>query len=291
MKPPDDTWQPSIGNHDEKFITETAKGTRNPKNLSASLPQNPSQISEMDDDEELETLILSQRQELMAASSVESDLDLAYRLQIQEAMAASLSDLPSSSSAPPPLPPSEEEIPSVISLQTLELDRFHQEKEDSQISQLERNRMVDGLRVRSHDEKLAREIDLMPEEEWEDWGDEFERPMAKGEERPVRVYFKGIESNETVKGRMVKLAGVGVAICDESDRVVLKISKPLPSAVNCREAVEVKALIEALDAVVGLGVKKIDVFVDYRALYCHVSAPKRFLDLALKLYLLLLLLH
>ncbi|ONK62435.1 uncharacterized protein A4U43_C07F3830 [Asparagus officinalis] len=111
----------------------------------------------------------------------------------------------------------------------------------------------------------------MPEEEWEDWGDEFERPMAKGEERPVRVYFKGIESNEMVKGRIVKLAGIGVAICDESDRVVLKISKPLPSAVNCREAVEVKALIEALDALVGLGVKKIDVFVDYRALYCHIT--------------------
>jgi len=227
------------------------------------------------DDAEFETLLLSQRQELMAARSAESDLDLAYHLQMQEAMAASLALQPSSSSAsspPPPHSPPIEEYASFISLQALELDRFHQEKEDTEICRREMDRIAADLRVRSHDEQFAREIVRLPDEDWEDFGDELQRPMKKGEERPLRIYFKGMESNEYVKGGLVQLAAVGVAICDERDRVVLKISKPLVGIVNCREAVEMKALIEAFNAVIGLGAKKVDVFLDYRTLYMHVSA-------------------
>lgn len=216
----------------------------------------------------------------MAARSAESDLDLAYRLQMEEAMAASLALEPSSSSsASPALVASQiEEYPSTISLQTPELDRFHQE---SRILLLKRiadrqkegrilllKRIADNLKVLSHDENFARE---MPDAEWEDYGDKFELPMKKGDERPFRVYFKGLNSKEVVNGETVLLAGIGVAISDDRNRIVLQFSKPVVEIVNSREALEIKALIEAFNAVVGLGVKKINVYVEFRVLFMHVS--------------------
>ncbi|MCI09279.1 IBR domain containing protein, partial [Trifolium medium] len=51
----------------------------------------------MDSTEDLHFLLTAQRHELTAAESMESDLDFAYRLQLQEALAASLTNHPSSS--------------------------------------------------------------------------------------------------------------------------------------------------------------------------------------------------
>lgn len=114
----------------------------------------------------------------------------------------------------------------------------------------------------------------MPEEDWEEYGDNYKRPIetaGKEEERPFRVYFKGMTSREAVRGQWALLAAVGVAVCDPEDRLVLKIQKPLFGDWTSRETVEAKALIEALVAVGTLGMKKVDLFFDYRTLHNHVT--------------------
>ncbi|XP_072996193.1 E3 ubiquitin-protein ligase RSL1 [Typha latifolia] len=226
----------------------------------------------MDDD--LDFVISDQHRELMAARAAESDLDLAFRLQMEEAMAASLSLLPSSSTTTATTETVEyvEKTDSslLLDFQALELDRFLQEKRDAEQSQSELRRLADDLRIRYHDEQFAREIESMPEEDWEEFGDNFEQPIEE-EELPFRLYFKGMLSSELVKGNWVQVAGIGVAVCDPQDNLVLKIQKPMSGAAGGREVVETKALIEGLNAVLSLGIKRVHVFFDYRILFNHVT--------------------
>eukprot|EP00262_Sarcandra_glabra_P016387 TRINITY_DN5329_c0_g1_i1.p1 TRINITY_DN5329_c0_g1~~TRINITY_DN5329_c0_g1_i1.p1 ORF type:complete len:550 (-),score=87.71 TRINITY_DN5329_c0_g1_i1:261-1910(-) len=225
------------------------------------------------DGDELQTLVSEQQKQLMAASDLESDLDLAFRLQLQEAMVASLIDQPSSSSSssttlPPPLPDSEDHISHIMKIQTLELDKFQQERKDREQSEAEMLRISEDLKRRIHDEKFAREINEMPEEDWEEFGDNFEKPMEAIEE-PFRLYFKGLVSQELVNGSVVSLSAIGVTVCDPRDKIVLKIQKPL-YGVTSRGVAETKALIEGLSAVISLDIKNIDVVFDYVPLYNHI---------------------
>lgn len=78
-------------------------------------------------------------------------------------------------------------------------------------------------------------------------------------------------SNDMVKGSLVQLASIGVAICDPKDNLILKIQKPVPAAGTSRQALEAKALIEGLNAAFSIGIKKVNVYFDFRTLYNHVS--------------------
>ncbi|KAI3687784.1 hypothetical protein L1987_81487 [Smallanthus sonchifolius] len=80
-----------------------------------------------DDIRELSRIAAEQRREFMAAGAVESDLELAYRLQLEEGMAASLAFQPSSSnsslqSPQPPPPISINDGVNLADIQTLEFD-------------------------------------------------------------------------------------------------------------------------------------------------------------------------
>lgn len=113
----------------------------------------------------------------------------------------------------------------------------------------------------------------MPEDEWEDWGDNFERPFGEGSSKSVttevfRVYFKGLVEKT---GPKHVLGGIGVAICDSSDRVLFELSKPLPESELNRHCVEFKALIEALNAAIALELKRVVFYCDYRPIYRFVS--------------------
>ncbi|XP_064941873.1 E3 ubiquitin-protein ligase RSL1-like [Musa acuminata AAA Group] len=258
-------------------------------------------MSEADD---LDILVSSQHRKLMAAAAAESDLEFAFRLQMEEAMTASLALHPShrpsssrpssstaaaatSSSALPPIiaasaggkvddDDDNEGLAQVMRLQALELERFHLERKDSDRCQEELRRIADDLRRCAHDERFAREILEMPEDEWEEYGDEFERPIEAArivDEPTFRLYFKGMASRVLVKDAWVHLAAIGVAVCDHKDNPVLKIQKPVPvsAAGTCREVLEAKALVEGLNAVISLGIKRLRVFCDYRTLYNHVK--------------------
>lgn len=238
-------------------------------------------------DDELEVLVLHHQHELMAAKTLESDLDLAFRLQMQEALTASLLPNPSSSSSnnlPSDLHlEGDENTFDLMHLQTLEFDRFQQERKDRDLCQSEMHRTAFDLKRRLHDHSFALEIHQMPDVDWDEHGDNFEKPIdaaagsssssagpALGE--PFRLYFKGMLSGHLVNGRTVPLAAIGVAVCDPLDNVLLKIQKPLPMVAEMSQAVaEMKALIEGLQAAVSLDIKNVDVFSDFLPLVNQVG--------------------
>lgn len=78
--------------------------------------------------------------------------------------------------------------------------------------------------------------------------------------------------NEEMVGNVRKtLGGIGVVICDSTNSPVFEIGKALAGVEISREVVEMKALIEGLDAAVTLGIKRVIVSCDDNSLYQYVS--------------------
>ncbi|KAK6235369.1 Ribonuclease H domain - like 10 [Theobroma cacao] len=243
------------------------------------------------DPEDLHSFISQQLHELMAAHRLESDLDLAFHLQLQEALSASLS-LHSSQPPPPPPPPRPSQNDSVISLTSQELSKLQQESLDHKHCLLETQKLKEDLKRQVHDEKFARQLAGIPEGQWAKWGDCFERPLGEGcskglqweetdsEDNDVdvsddgecefRIYFKGLIGEEKVKNVKSNLAGIGVAICDFRDNLIYEIKKPLVGVGLSKQAAELKALIEGLSAALSLGLNRVEVFCDYYPIYQYV---------------------
>ncbi|XP_030448035.1 E3 ubiquitin-protein ligase RSL1-like [Syzygium oleosum] len=248
-----------------------------------------------DDHHHLRSLVAEQHRELTAAQTLESDLDLAYRLQLEEALAASLSLLPSSSSsssAPPPralalAPPVDVASPSFASLQSDELSKFQRQLKDRELSETEARLVREDLHRRIHDQKVATEIMTIPDDDWDDWGDEFERPFGEGSSKDrrgggggsdgdvFRLYCKGLVSDERVEGQKCNtvLAGVGVAVCDFRGNLIFEVRKPLvgPGTSKSKVVVETKALVEGLNAALGLELKRIVFYCDYFPLFQFIT--------------------
>ncbi|XP_061359036.1 E3 ubiquitin-protein ligase RSL1 [Gastrolobium bilobum] len=230
----------------------------------------------MDLTEDLQCSLTEQRRELAAAESMESDLDFAFRLQMEEALAASQEGHPSSSSAAAAVVEEEPVVLKATTLQFEELTRLEREIKDREQSEIEMRKIREDLSRRIHDQKVANEILRIPEADWEQWGDNFEKPFGEGcssgskkgvidEGSVFRVYFKGLVSDESLKGEKLVLAGIGVAICDPSDNLILEISKPLVGNGTNKVAAEAKALIEAFNAAIFLDLKRVT--------YCCDSYP------------------
>lgn len=173
----------------------------------------------------------------------------------------------------------------VPSLQLEELARMEIEMKDREQSErVMREAKVDLSRL-IHDQKMAREILKFSEEDWDEWGDNFEKPFGEGsssssglksgsnigDDAVVRVYFKGLVSEETVRGEKVLLAGIGVAVCDLTDNLIFEISKSVVGNGTSKIAVELKALIEAFNAVIALDLSRVIYFGDYFPLFQFVS--------------------
>ncbi|XWS71332.1 hypothetical protein CRYUN_Cryun03dG0129200 [Craigia yunnanensis] len=251
-----------------------------------------------DDDDDLPSLLSQQHDDLMAAHSLESDLDLAFDLQLQEALSASLSLHTSQPQHPPsPLhqPPLQNDT--VFSLTSQELSKLQQESLDHKRCLLETQKLKEDLKRRVHDEKFARRIASIPEKQWVDWGDCFERPFGEGcstkqlrleetdsenegvddvsddddDECEFRIYFKGLISEEKLKNEKSNYAGIGVAICDFRDNLILEIKKPLIGVGLSKQAAELKALIEGLSAALSLELNRVEFCCDYYPVYQYVT--------------------
>lgn len=217
------------------------------------------------------------------AEAMDSDLDLAYRLQLQEALEASLAVHPFSSSADIEQPIVDDEgVLNAMSLQNEELARVECEIKDREQSQREMQKMREDVSRRIHDEKVAREISTMSETDWQQWGDNFEEPFDEGssssgrrEEGVVRVYLKGLVSEENVRGEKVVLSGLGVAICDLNDNLIFQVSKSVVGNGTSKVVAELKALIEAFDVALSLDLKRIIYYSDYPPLFQFVSLYER----------------
>nr|XP_043623152.1 uncharacterized protein LOC122594931 [Erigeron canadensis] len=134
--------------------------------------------------------------------------------------------------------------------------------------------MQDNLNRLIHDQVFAKQITEIPEREWRETGDWFEKPYgnANNNEEVFRVYSKGLVSEEMVMGTNVKMwfGGIGVAICDTRDCCVFEVWKSVGS--DCGgDVVEVKALLEALNVAVDLGLKRIQVYCDDGSVYGYLT--------------------
>ncbi|KAG6520269.1 hypothetical protein ZIOFF_017307 [Zingiber officinale] len=112
--------------------------------------------------------------------------------------------------------------------------------------------MTDDIRHCAHDERVARDIDKMPEDEWEEFRDHFERPIKNVqviEEPNFLLYFKGMVSEHLSNGRLVHLAAIAIAVCDPSGNLLLKIQKPVSigDVGTYRKVVEMATLIKGLN--------------------------------------------
>ncbi|XVF04976.1 hypothetical protein REPUB_Repub05bG0130100 [Reevesia pubescens] len=247
------------------------------------------------DDDHLHSLLSQQHDELMAAHSIELDLDLAFHLQLQEALSASLSLHTSQPPPPPPQsPPAPLQSDTFFSLTSQELSKLQQESLDHKRCLLETHKLKEDLKRRVHDEKFARKIARIPEELWAESGDCFERPFGEGcskelqldseydavvdvsdddddDECEFRIYFKGLISEEKVKNEKSNYAGIGVAICDLRDNLILEIKKPLIGVGLSKQAAELKALIEGLSAALSLELNRVEFCCDYYPIYQYVT--------------------
>ncbi|KAL2557529.1 zinc finger (C3HC4-type RING finger) family protein [Forsythia ovata] len=217
----------------------------------------------------------------MAAEALESDLDLAFNLQLQEAINASLS----ASFSPP-----KSELKSITqndkffdftSRQFDELQKLEQELNDRVVSETEFKRMRDALHLRIHDHRVAREMATIPKDQWLESGERFERPYGEGSskggnEETFRVYVKGLV--ELYLPKEIVLGGIGVAICDSKDELLFEWKKPLVGNGMSRQIVEMRALIEGLNAAKELDLKRVVFYCDYFPVFNYVTGlwtPKR----------------
>ncbi|XP_049368072.1 E3 ubiquitin-protein ligase RSL1 [Solanum verrucosum] len=235
------------------------------------------------DSEDLKTLAAEQRRELMAARDVDLDFDFAYQLQLQEAIDVSLSMQPSTSTAAPPTPTllqpqpnsssANDGISKFADVQFSEILQLEREIDDRRLSELEFRIMRDDLQRRIHDHRVAQEILRMPEDEWQDNGDNFELPFGEGTSKSedkelFRVYFKGLVENFPPN---VFIGGIGVAICDSRDELLFEMRKPFFGNAMNRQCIEFKALIEGLNAAIALDLRRVVFYCDYFPIFQFVT--------------------
>ncbi|RZC78798.1 hypothetical protein C5167_003013 [Papaver somniferum] len=212
----------------------------------------------------------------MAGRDMKADLDFAFELQVEEALTASLIG-------------DEQEIAQNASdFQTLELlKQLEQEEKDRLQWETEINKMKNDLKRLVHDQKVAQEISCIPNDQWEETGDYFEKPFGEASSSsrdvhdnsaPFKLYFKGLFSTERIGDSIVDIAGIGFAVCDPLGNSILNGVKPLigdwksdfaPEELELK--VEAKALIQGLTAALSLDVKRIDFFCDYYPLYQYIT--------------------
>ena len=227
----------------------------------------------------MEVVIDLQLKEIATGALEEFDSDFAFRLQMEEAMAASLSNHSSSSSE---LPPTVQEPKSLtenndsllrLTLQEEELERLKVNCTDVYLCQNEMRQITTEIRRQAHDERFARDLSLIPEAEWRNTGDFFERPIGKGlreEEEPFKLYFKGL--CEIIPGSAEEyVAAIGVFICNPLGREIFKIKKAKVGPRAGPELMDLKALIEGLNAALSLGITSLNIFFQHTALFNHVS--------------------
>jgi hypothetical protein len=224
----------------------------------------------MADDDDLAAL--HEQVSLASSAAVSaSDLDLAFQLQVSEAIQASLraNNNPSSSAAAAVA--STSDVAYALAVHAVDLARAEEDRRDAQGCRAAHAQAAASVRVAAHDALFARELAAIPEDQWAHDGDNFERPLDPS--CPLfRVFFKGLSSKGIVGPRDGDpgVAVLAVALCSLRGNVVLRIQKPVEASVGGRMTLEVMALTEGLEAALGLGIRSIKIATDYRVLHNHV---------------------
>ncbi|KAL8516092.1 hypothetical protein ACS0TY_014679 [Phlomoides rotata] len=199
---------------------------------------------------------------------METDSEIAFNLQMEEALTDSLLDDAVSSPNTTDLT-YDAVFGAALStvLQNDDLYKYEVEILDQYKTEVEAKRLRLDLCRQVHDRAFACEISTVSEADWRKNGDNLTRPYgegsssSKGQTLGFRVYVKGL-----VQGMV---GGIGVAIRDWNDNLVFELNKGLGDKENRvnEEIVELKALIEGLDAAVVLDLKGVTIVTDNPLLY------------------------
>ena len=131
---------------------------------------------------------LSEQIALASSAAISaSDLDHAFQLQLAEAIQASLlvsgpnaaAASSSSSRAAPalPVPESSSDAAYAFAVQAADLACAEQDRRDAEACRAAHARAAASARVAAHDALFARELAAIPEDQWANDGDYFERPL------------------------------------------------------------------------------------------------------------------
>ncbi|CDY72113.1 BnaAnng39940D [Brassica napus] len=80
-----------------------------------------------------------------------------------------------------------------------------------------------------------------------------------------RLYFKGLVRKRTA------VAGFGVAICDETGKLLFELKEPARNPVINRREVEIRALIRGLSESLDLGIRNVVIYCKDCEIYQNVS--------------------
>lgn len=232
------------------------------------------------DGEDLDAIVSEQLCDLMDALAFESDVDLAYNLQLEEALVASLasSSTTSSSNPRPEFQDFESvDISRIDTLHSRDIAKCDQIFQDWLQSEFDMRRTGRELHRQVHNHGFAREILNIRDDDWRDQGDTSRKPFGEGcsskgvgNQGVFKLYFKGLVSEEEIGNERRYVAGIGVAICSPEDKLVVEVKRRLAGNEKSKIVAEVKALIAGLDVAMDLKLKRLCFYCDYYPLFQFV---------------------
>ncbi|KAL5711334.1 RBR-type E3 ubiquitin transferase [Ranunculus cassubicifolius] len=237
------------------------------------------------------------------------DHDLAFELQLQEAMEASITQPQFQN--PNTIDP--QTLNLILQLEKLEQDhqrndenppleddeetldlilKLEQEDRDAEEWEIQMRRIQEDLKIQSHDHKFAQQISAIPDEEWVKIGDNVHKPFGEAscsssmevsddsEMETYRLYFKGVFGYDTIGDGegIVAIAGIAAAVCDSRDNMILNVQKALTGdweegcpAEDLEFMVEAKALMEGLNLARTLDIRRINFYCDFYHLFEYIT--------------------
>lgn len=212
----------------------------------------------------------SQLGELNTASMAQSDFDLAYRLQLEEALRASCQEQQGGTSDLTFAPLSPEDRSLAFALQNLELSRSQQQDSDLHRMTRESERLHQELRLRAHDARLAQTLNGLNDSDWDSHGDLCEDPFEPDQEDESPFIFK-VYVTSVVSGENPSVpAAVGVVVMDSHGIVLTEMRKPLDMEVG-KAAADYMALIAGLETLFAMGLRHVEAFTDSVLVYNQVT--------------------
>ncbi|XP_023638605.1 uncharacterized protein LOC17884756 [Capsella rubella] len=241
------------------------------------------------EDDDVSLILEEQREEIMAAKTLARDHDLAFNLQMQEALAVSraahTSSVPDSSSgdvATVDFTGGYDEF-DFTSLILQDIERVDQERRDRAFGEQEMKRLKVDLDRRIHDQKFAQEIMRIPERDWSNYGADYEKPYTLGAgassssssaigNESFKVYCKGLVSEEMIGDTRVMVGGVGVALCDSTGNLIWEVKKVLVAEeAKSPEIAELEALVHGLDEALTFDLGRVTFFIDHFKVFQYVT--------------------
>lgn len=210
-----------------------------------------------------------QADDLNMASMAQSDFDLAYRLQLEEALRASRDD-PGLHHHLPDFPLSPDDRSLAFALQNMELSRSQQQASDLRHMAIEGERLHQDLRLRANDARFAQTLNELNHSDWESHGELCEDPFEPDhEDEPsptCKLYVTAVISGDA----SVVPATVGAVLLDSQGLVMTEMRKPLDVGTG-KLAAEYMALIAGLETVIAMGVRHVQAYTDSVLVYNQVT--------------------